>query len=125
MRVLSIFVLALMSVSAVHIDKGPKPAELGGGKAPAAKAAANGGKSGSKEYINGMLLPDRTKNVIKPSSIVVDTLKDGGKGPIKPSAGEKEKGPTPEYAFSPDSKGPHKVEVERWMTVYDKHEHEY
>jgi hypothetical protein len=113
MRVFSILVLALLSVSAIRIaDKGV-PAELGGKPAKkGGKPAELGGKpKAGKEYINGMNLPARTKNVIKPSSIVVDTLKDGGKGPIKPSAGESEKGPTPEYAFSPDSKGPHKVEV--------------
>ena len=115
MRVFSILVLSLLSVSAIQIADEGLSVELD------TKPATGKGK----EFVNGMNLPDRTKNVIKPSSIVVDTLKDGGNGPIKASAGEPEQGPTPEYAFSPDSKGPHKVEVERWMTVYDKHEHEY
>jgi hypothetical protein len=52
MRVLSIFVLALLSVSAIQISDEGKPAELGG-KAPASK-----GKKG-KEYVNGMDLPPR------------------------------------------------------------------
>ena len=121
MRVLSILTLALLQVSAIQIEG--VPAELG-----AAKPAAKGGKAA--ELINGMSLPPRTKNVIKPSSIVLDTLKGDFKGPIKPSAGEAEKGPTDEYSFSPDSKGPHKVEVDRWMThyegpKYDKHDHEF
>ena len=80
--------------------------------------------------MNGMSLPPRAKNVIKPSSIVDGTFKGDFKGPIKPSAGEKEKGPTEEYSFSPDSKGPHKVEVDRWMVhyegpKYDKHDHDF
>ena len=72
MRVLSIFALALLQVSAIQIEG--NPAELGG----------------AKELINGMSLPPRAKNVIKPSSIVDDTFKGDFKGPIKPSAGEKE-----------------------------------
>ena len=121
MRVLSILALALLQVSAIQIEA--VPAELAAGK-PAAK----GGKA--PELINGMNLPPRAKNVIKPSSIVDGTFKGDFKGPIKPSAGEKEKGPTDEYSFSPDSKGPHKVEVDRWMVhyegpKYDKHDHDF
>jgi hypothetical protein len=111
MRVFSILVLTLLSVSAIQIADEGATAELGGN--------LDAGKA--KEFVNGMNLPERTKNVIKPSSIVMDILKDGGNCPINASTGEPEQGPTPEYAFSPDSKGPHKVEVERWMTVYDKH----